>query len=185
MANEPEATAAGPGVLLVRVLDLTETEAAALQQRLRSSTGVSYAEVDAGSGFAQVEYEPPFTEEHALEALRSASKPVLTEPPAAERWPRMRPESPARRRLQRTRRGTIGATISVILRNIDPSGGTDMSETAMAEKNITWDNITQTTEQATAQVPEPAPVSEVEPAEQKPAQDATTRPRIPRIHCAC
>jgi len=45
-----------------------------------------------------------------------------------------------------------------------------MSETAM-------------TEQTTAQVPEPAPVSEVEPAE--PAQDATARPRIPRVHCAC
>jgi len=51
-----------------------------------------------------------------------------------------------------------------------------MSETAMAE---------QTTEQATARVPEPAPVSNVKPAEQKPAQDATPRPRFPHPHCAC
>ncbi len=51
-----------------------------------------------------------------------------------------------------------------------------MSETTTTE---------QTTEQATAQVPEASRVSETAPAAQKPAPDATPRPRIPRAHCAC
>lgn len=45
---------------------------------------------------------------------------------------------------------------------------------------------TSTTEQTTAQLPQPAPVAEATHAEApKPAQDAKARPRVPRAHCAC
>ena len=74
------ATAGKRSVVLVRVLDLMEAEAAALQDRLGKRPGVRYADVDAASGFVEVEYQPPFAAADALEILRSVGKPVLTDP---------------------------------------------------------------------------------------------------------
>ena len=80
MAIGPETTTEKRVVLPVRVLDLTEAEAAALQERLGARPGVRYADVDAASGFVEVEYESPFAAVDALEILRSVGNPVLTDP---------------------------------------------------------------------------------------------------------
>lgn len=79
MTMDELGAAPAPSVALVRVLDLTEGEAQALHERLRAAPGVRYVSVDAASGFVEVEHEPPFTEDDALEIVRATGKPVLSE----------------------------------------------------------------------------------------------------------
>lgn len=66
-------------VLLVQVLDLNDAEATALRERLLSCNGMLYAEIDAASGFTEIEYAPPCTADTVIAVLRQSGKPVLTE----------------------------------------------------------------------------------------------------------
>lgn len=66
-------------VLLVQVLDLTDAEAGNLHQRLLGCDGVLYADIDAPSGFTEIEYRTPCTSNSILSVLRASGKPVVTE----------------------------------------------------------------------------------------------------------